>query len=107
VTFNHRGEFIMQTLSLSPAYRSAIWFALALQIPIALVLVLLLDGGHLARAGGLAMLAFWLIRSRSSGGAPSGRRCWTWRTCAWAICQSSASPCSLPPFSETKTLVAP
>ena len=50
----------MQTLPLSPAYRSAIWFALALQIPIALVLVLLLDGGHLTRIGGYSMIAFWL-----------------------------------------------
>src|SRR4051812_29996527 len=44
----------------SSAYRDAIVVALVLQILTAAVLRLLLDGGTLAKAGGAAMVGFWI-----------------------------------------------
>lgn len=41
-------------------YRSPVIFALALQIPIAILCALMLDGGQLARVCGVAMAANWL-----------------------------------------------
>lgn len=40
-------------------YRSPVMFALALQIPIAIICLLMLDGGQLARICGIAMAAHW------------------------------------------------
>ncbi|MDZ4688981.1 MAG: hypothetical protein SH850_28225 [Planctomycetaceae bacterium] len=46
---------------LSPRYRDAVQAALALQLPIALLCLLMLDFGQLARICGMAMLAFWCV----------------------------------------------
>jgi len=50
----------MTPLPLAPAYREAVKVALALQAPITLVLLLMLDGGYSARIGGYVMAAFWI-----------------------------------------------
>jgi hypothetical protein len=50
----------MTMLPLSPLYRNAVWFALALQVPLAAILLALLDGGQMARIGGIAMMGFWM-----------------------------------------------
>jgi len=50
----------MTTLPLSPAYRGAVKVAIVLQVVVALFLLLLLDGGTLARVGGVAMIGFWI-----------------------------------------------
>ena len=44
----------------SEAYHSPLFFALALQIPIALLCLLMLDGGQTAKVCGVAMAAHWL-----------------------------------------------
>ena len=44
----------------SETYRPPVMFALKLQIPIAILCVLMLDGGQLARVCGVAMAAHWL-----------------------------------------------
>lgn len=44
---------------LSPFYRDATRFALCLQFPIAMLSLLLLDGGTAARVFGIAMSGFW------------------------------------------------
>jgi hypothetical protein len=43
----------------SEEYRPPVVFALALQIPIAILCFLILDGGQLARICGIAMAAHW------------------------------------------------
>lgn len=48
------------TLPLSDRYRDAIRFAVALQVPWAVLLMLVLDGGQMARVGGDAMVGFWV-----------------------------------------------
>ncbi len=50
----------MTALPLSPDYRSAVKVALLLQVLATLFLLMLLDGGTLAKAGGAAMLGFWV-----------------------------------------------
>jgi hypothetical protein len=50
----------MSALPLAPAYDRAIKRSLILQILTTIVLLTILDGGQLARAGGAAMLAFWI-----------------------------------------------
>ncbi len=53
---------------ISEQYRSPIMFALAIQIPIAILCALLLDGGQMARICGIAMAGTWagilLVMSR-------------------------------------------
>ena len=44
----------------APEYREAVKVALVLQALAMVVLLAVLDGGALARAGGAAMLAFWI-----------------------------------------------
>lgn len=46
-------------LPLSDHHRGAILFALLQQVPCAVLCLLLLDGGHMARVCGVAMLGFW------------------------------------------------
>lgn len=43
----------------SEDYRSPVMFALALEIPIAVICALMLDGGELARVCAIAMAAHW------------------------------------------------
>lgn len=50
----------MTVLPLAPAYRDAVKVALALQVPVALLLVLMLDGGVAAKIGGGVMAGFWI-----------------------------------------------
>jgi len=50
----------MTTLPISPAYREATKVALVLQVFTTLLLLTILDGGTLAKAGGAAMGAFWI-----------------------------------------------
>jgi hypothetical protein len=50
----------MTPLPLAPAYRGAVKVALALQVPIAILLLLMLDGGFSARIGGCVMAGFWI-----------------------------------------------
>jgi hypothetical protein len=50
----------MTTLPLSPAYREAVKVALVLQVLTTLVLLTILDGGTLAKAGGAAIVGFWI-----------------------------------------------
>jgi hypothetical protein len=50
----------MTALPLAPAYREAVKVALVFQVIATLVLLMILDGGTLARAGGAAMAGFWL-----------------------------------------------
>lgn len=45
---------------LSPAYRVAVHSALKLQVPVAILLLLMLDNGMTARIGGCVMAGFWL-----------------------------------------------
>ena len=51
---------MMTTLPVSPAYREAIRFALLLQVITTIVLMMVLDGGILAKTGAAAMIAFWI-----------------------------------------------
>jgi hypothetical protein len=46
---------------LSLEYRKATRHALLVQTPIAVLALLLLDGGYTAKVCGLAMLGFWLV----------------------------------------------
>ena len=48
-------------LSLSDRYRSAIVFALAQQVPVSILCVLMLDLGQLARICGVTMIGFWAV----------------------------------------------
>ena len=48
-------------LPVSPHYRDTFHLALVQQIPWAVLCLLMLDGGHLAKICGIAMLAFWLF----------------------------------------------
>ena len=50
----------MTSLPLAPAYRKSITVALVLQVLTTLLLLTILDGGTLAKAGGAAMIGFWL-----------------------------------------------
>jgi hypothetical protein len=50
----------MTTLPVSPAYREAVKVALILQVFATILLLLLLDGGVLAKVGGAAMVGFWI-----------------------------------------------
>jgi len=50
----------MTTLPLSPAYREAVKVALVLQVLTTLFFLTILDGGTLAKAGGAAMVGFWI-----------------------------------------------
>ncbi len=50
----------MTTLKVSPAYRKVVKVALILQIFTTLLLLMILDGGILAQAGGAAMIGFWI-----------------------------------------------
>lgn len=57
---------------LSPDYRDAARVALALQLPLALVCILILDFGRTAKICGAAMLAFWIMAA-----ALAARRPWS------------------------------
>jgi hypothetical protein len=46
-------------LPLSDSYRRAINFALFQQVPCALLCLLMLDGGRMAKVCGVVMLGFW------------------------------------------------
>ena len=46
-------------LSLPPLYREAVFFTLRQQVPCALLCLLTLDGGRMAKVCGIAMLGFW------------------------------------------------
>jgi hypothetical protein len=50
----------MTTLPVAPAYRDAIKVAILLQVPLAVLLTLILDGGYSAGVGGCVMLGFWI-----------------------------------------------
>lgn len=50
----------MTTLPVATAYRPAVKVALTLQVLTTLLLLAILDGGTLARAGGAAMVGFWV-----------------------------------------------
>jgi hypothetical protein len=50
----------MTTLPLSDAYRAAIRTSIILQLPLALLMPLMLDGGFLAKIGGYSMAGFWI-----------------------------------------------
>jgi hypothetical protein len=50
----------MTTLPLSPAYRAAVKVTLAIQVVAALILLIILDGGTLAKVGGAATAGFWV-----------------------------------------------
>ena len=50
----------MTKLPLSPAYREAVKVALVVQVLTTLFLGAILDGGALAKAGGAAMVGFWI-----------------------------------------------
>lgn len=68
---------------LSPEYREATKVALSLQIPIAILCLLILDGGYLSRLCGVGMLAFWLVAGevalrRPWRPAPSDLWYWRW-----------------------------
>ena len=47
-------------IPISDRYRDAIRFAIVLQVPVTLLFASLLDGGHLAKVAGYAMVAFWV-----------------------------------------------
>jgi len=47
------------SLSLSPHYRKAIFSAVALQVIIGFLSLMILDGGACAQICGVALLAFW------------------------------------------------
>jgi hypothetical protein len=46
-------------LPVSPRYRDAVWFVLRPQIVVALICLLVMDGGMLAKVCGFTMLGFW------------------------------------------------
>jgi hypothetical protein len=50
----------MTTVPLADAYRDAIRDSLLIQLVVAILLMLLLDGGRLAMVGGCAMAGFWI-----------------------------------------------
>ena len=60
------------TLPISDEYRSPLQLALLLQVPIAILCLLMLDGGGLAKLCAIAMIAFWcgaaMILVRRPGG---------------------------------------
>jgi hypothetical protein len=45
----------------APAYDGAIKTALIIQVACAVLLLMLLDGGRMAKIGGCAMAGFWLL----------------------------------------------
>ena len=47
------------SLPISPSYRSPIFEAVALQVVLAFISVMMLDGGDCAHISGAALLAFW------------------------------------------------
>jgi hypothetical protein len=49
----------MRRLPISPKYDSPIFEAVALQIVLGLLAMLILDGGGIAQICGIALLAFW------------------------------------------------
>lgn len=59
ILIRYPGE-AMTTLPLAPAYREAVKIALGLQVLTTLFLLTILDGGTLAKAGGAAMVEFWV-----------------------------------------------
>jgi hypothetical protein len=67
---------------LNPQYRAATRTALKVQVPVAILCLLVLDGGWTARICGGAMLGFWLaaalIASRRPW-SPSPADLWFWR----------------------------
>lgn len=50
----------MTRLPLSPAYGDAVKIVLVLQAVTTLALAAILDGGTLAKVGGVAMIGFWI-----------------------------------------------
>lgn len=50
----------MTTLPVAPAYRNAIRAAVLLQLVLAVLMTLILDGGYTARIGGYVMGGFWI-----------------------------------------------
>ncbi|MFO0908303.1 MAG: hypothetical protein U0794_08075 [Isosphaeraceae bacterium] len=46
-------------LPLSDSYRGALHFTLAQQVPLAMICLLLLDGGRMSRVCAIAMFGFW------------------------------------------------
>jgi hypothetical protein len=67
---------------ISPEYRRAVRVALCVQIPAALVCLLLLDGGRTAQICGIAMLGFWLVAAAVAAHrpwTPSAADLWFWR----------------------------
>jgi hypothetical protein len=67
---------------LAPEYRTATQTALALQIPIAVLCLLMLDGGQLARVCGIAMLGFWIVAAEIAvrrPWSPTKTDLWYWR----------------------------
>jgi hypothetical protein len=51
--------YTMKRLPISPKYDSPIFEAVALQIVLGLLALLILDGGGIARICGIALVAFW------------------------------------------------
>lgn len=47
-------------IEFSPKYHSDVKHAIILQLVVGLLLLLLLDGGAMARLGGLVMVGFWI-----------------------------------------------
>jgi hypothetical protein len=47
------------TLPISASYRRAVFEALALQVILGILAMMVLDGGHIAHTTGIAVLAFW------------------------------------------------
>jgi hypothetical protein len=68
--------------SINVEYRKAAQVALAIQIPAAILCMLVLDGGYTARVCGIAILAFWLVAAIIASrrpSAPSAVDLWYWR----------------------------
>jgi hypothetical protein len=67
---------------LSSEYREATRIALSLQIPIAIICLLILDQGQLARICGIALLAFWMLAAEIAlrrPWTPTRMDLWYWR----------------------------
>jgi hypothetical protein len=67
---------------ISPHYRSAAGRALRVQIPLAIVSALMLDGGRIARCCAAALLGFWIVAlviAFRRPWAPTQFDLWLWR----------------------------
>ncbi len=72
-------------LPLDSRYRGALYGALFQQVPCALLCLLMLDGGRMARICGIAMVGFWAVAAIIMVRRPSAPGAWDLRFLRWGF----------------------